>query len=262
MVIDVKESETVEFKSSFNEAAIETLVAFANTKGGELYIGVDDEATIKGIQIGKETIQKWLNEIKIKTQPAIIPSVNILDFKGKTVVTMRVQEFPVKPISFRGRYYKRVNNSNHQLSPIEITDLSLHSLQLSWDAYEKHGKTVSDLSIKKVRQFVARVNESGRFKLTGEWKVDLQKLKLISNEKITNAAWLLFADEDSNYNIHIGRFKTPSLIIDDKMLKGTLFDVVEEAMNYILAHIKVAFEIKGETTKRVEIFEYPLTALR
>ena len=131
MKITLQESETIEFKSSFNEATIETLVAFANTQGGTVFIGVNDDATIQGIQLGKETIQKWLNEIKIKTQPAIIPTVKELDSKGKTLATIYVQEFPVKPISYKGRYYKRVNNSNHQLSPIEITDLNLQSLQLS-----------------------------------------------------------------------------------------------------------------------------------
>jgi ATP-dependent DNA helicase RecG len=33
-------------------------------------------------------------------------------------------------------------------------------------------------------------------------------------------------------------------------------------MNYIIGQIKVAFEITGKTTKRTEIFEYPLPALR
>jgi predicted HTH transcriptional regulator len=37
-----RESQTVEFKKSFNEDVIETLVAFANTKGGRVLIGVAD----------------------------------------------------------------------------------------------------------------------------------------------------------------------------------------------------------------------------
>jgi ATP-dependent DNA helicase RecG len=72
----------------------------------------------------------------------------------------------------------------------------------------------------------------------------------------------LFAANNTEYNIHLGRFKTPSLIIDDKMLNSTLFEAVEETMNYIIGQIKVAFEITGKTTKRTEIFEYPLPALR
>jgi ATP-dependent DNA helicase RecG len=72
----------------------------------------------------------------------------------------------------------------------------------------------------------------------------------------------LFANESTGYNVHLGRLKTPDRIIDDKMLNGTLFDVVEETMKYIIGQIKVAFEITGMPTKRTEIFEYPLPALR
>lgn len=177
-------------------------------------------------------------------------------------MNISVNEFPVKPLSFKGRYYKRVNNANHQLSPIEITDISLQSLQLSWDSYTKQGKTLSDLDVVKIERFIRQVNDLGRFRLIGEWRRDLEKLRLISEDKITNAAWLLFAKDTTEYNVHLGRFKTPSLIIDDKMLNGTLFEVIEQAMNYIIGHIKVAFEITGKTSKRNEIFEYPLPALR
>jgi predicted HTH transcriptional regulator len=64
----------------------------------------------------------------------------------------------LKPVAFRGRYYKRVNNSNHQLSAIEITNLSLQSLQLSWDSYPAHGKRLEDLDPRKVTVFIEKVN--------------------------------------------------------------------------------------------------------
>lgn len=47
-----------------------------------------------------------------------------------------------------------------------------------------------------------------------------------------------------------------------RMLNGTLFDVVEDTMRYLIGQIKVAFEIEGMPTQRTEIFEYPLPALR
>lgn len=73
---------------------------------------------------------------------------------------------------------------------------------------------------------------------------------------------MLFAADNTEYNVHLGRFKTPSFIIDDKMFNPTLFEAVEETMNYIIGQIKVAFEITAKTTKRTEIFEYPLPAMR
>ncbi len=52
------------------------------------------------------------------------------------------------------------------------------------------------------------------------------------------------------------------MIIDDKMVRATLFDAVEETMRIIISHLKVAFEITGKKIERTEIFEYPLEALR
>lgn len=126
------ENQNIEFKSGFNDSVIETLTAFANTKGGKVYIGVNDKGNpIKNFATGKESTQNWLNEIKNKTQPSIIPDVESVVMEGKEINCLSVHEFPVKPVAFRGRYYKRVKNANHQLSAIEIANLSMQSLQVS-----------------------------------------------------------------------------------------------------------------------------------
>ena len=126
-----KESQHIEFKSGFSDDVVETLSAFANTKGGKVIVGVSDNGLpIKNFTIGKESLQQWLIEIKTKTQPSIIPNAEVIEYKGVEVVEFSVQEFPVKPIACRGRYFKRIKNSNHQLSPIEISDMSLQTLQI------------------------------------------------------------------------------------------------------------------------------------
>ena len=71
------ESLHIEFKSGFNEDVIETLVAFANTKGGKVLVGVKNDGTpVKGFTVGNESVQQWLNEIKTKTQPSICHSIH------------------------------------------------------------------------------------------------------------------------------------------------------------------------------------------
>ena len=57
------ESEIMEFKEGFDKEAIETAVAFANTKGGTILIGVADKGKVKGVQVGKETLKNWANGI-------------------------------------------------------------------------------------------------------------------------------------------------------------------------------------------------------
>lgn len=86
--------------------------------------------------------------------------------------------------------------------------------------------------------------------------------KLIKENGVTNAAMILFSKENLFYNVHVGRFKTQSFIIDERMIRGNLFDVVDETVRFINSHLKVAFEITGITTQRTEIFEYPTAAIR
>ena len=116
IIIERGECETVEFKSSFNHETILSLNAFANTKGGSVFVGVKNDGTIVGVSTNKETLSHWINEIKSKTEPSLIPEATELTLEDKTVVTLSVKEFPVKPVSFQGRYYyKRIKNSNHPL---------------------------------------------------------------------------------------------------------------------------------------------------
>ncbi len=63
-------NETLEFKSNFNNELIETLVAFANTSGGKVITGITPR---DGVAINAESVQNWLNEIKNKTSPPLIP---------------------------------------------------------------------------------------------------------------------------------------------------------------------------------------------
>lgn len=89
-ILKTGESETVEFKSSFNNELIETLVAFANTKGGKVLVGINDKNKIAGVVINTESVQNWINEIKQKTSPVLIPDVVITKTKNKTIVVFSI----------------------------------------------------------------------------------------------------------------------------------------------------------------------------
>jgi len=261
-MIKLGESETLEFKSSFNREVIETACAFANRNGGTILIGVDDSSRILGVPFNAETAQKWINEIKQNTSPAIIPDLEAFHVDGKIVLAIRVSEFPVKPVACRDRYFKRIANSNHRLNLTEIANLHLQSLQLSWDAYAPEGGSLDLLSNEKIARFMKRVEEGGRFTIGDDPLSTLEKLGYLKDNVPTHAALFLFGKNDPPYNVHIGRFKTPSMIIDDRMIRGTLFEVAEEAMRFITSHLRVAFEITGEKLQRTEIFDYPRDALR
>lgn len=262
MLLLAGESQTLEFKTSFDKAAIESLVAFANAKGGSVLVGVKDNGDVQGVTLGKETLNEWLGQIKSATSPALIPDIEIEQTKSKTVAVIRVSEFPVKPVNTRGRYFKRVASSNHQLGLAEISDMYMQSLQLSWDAYVAPNTGIDALALPKIKRFIKQINDSGRFALEDETPLAaLEKLKYIVAGQPTWAALLLFAKDPLRHHIHIGRFKTPSMIIDDRQFTDTLFEVVDQSMQFIVSHISVAFEFDG-SVQRKERFAYPLPALR
>ena len=261
-IIASGEGENVEFKRSFGRECVEAICAFANTCGGRLFVGVVDDGKICGVSLSEETVQQWCNEIKTKTSPAVIPDVEVVETESGSVVLLKVDEYPVKPVSFRGRYYKRVKNSNHQMSSSEVATMYLATFNLSWDAYEYPNASLEQLNETKIKRFVERVNGTQRFALDDDPVAALRKLHLLrEHDKPTGAALLLFAKQSLPFRIHIGRFKTPSMIIDDKRVEGTLFESVEEAMTILIGHIHVAFEFDG-SIQRKEKFQYSLEAIR
>ena len=259
-IIGRGESDLCEFKSSFDKEAIETLVAFANTKGGLLLVGVDDSGKIIGVTIGKETLQNWLNQIKMATTPSIIPDIEPVEIDGKIIAAFSISSFPVKPIACKGKYFKRLHASNHLMSLTEVANEYLKTFQLSWDAYPHPEAQLADLDTVKIERFIAKVNNVERFRLDESPLHALAKLRLIKESVPTHAAMLLFAAKPLPYNIHIGRFADSVTILDDMQITETLPEAFSSAMQAIAKHINISLKIDG--MEREEIWEYPRVVIR
>ena len=86
-LIQQGEGTHIEFKTSFQKEVIASLVAFANTKGGILFIGVNDTSKIIGVEIQAETLQAWVNQCKQNTTPSLIPDIEVTQ-AGTTTPTL------------------------------------------------------------------------------------------------------------------------------------------------------------------------------
>ena len=261
------ESETLEFKEKFDDRTVESAVAFANAKGGMILIGVSDKGNITGVDVGKETLAKWANQVSDKTEPQLIPEIEVLEFEGKKVVAVKIPEYPIKPVSVRGRCFKRINNSNRSMNSQEIAEMHLQSTGMSWDRFPAAGKSLEDLDLEKVRRYVRKAKTSGR-KGFGEEEDPIQvleKMELVKDGKPTWAAGLLFCKDGRRFLsqavIHCGRFKDQTFVIDDRLIEGTLFEQVEEAMGFVRKNTSVKFVMTGKP-EREEVWDYPLEAIR
>ena len=252
------ETETVEFKQSFNKTVIETLVAFSNTKGGKVLLGVKNDKTIVGVSITEETVQKWINEIKQNTEPAIIPDVETIQVSGKKIIALNIVEFPVKPVSFKDKYYKRVLNSNHKMSLTEVANKHLQTINGSWDYYPDPNHGLNHISFKKVEKYIADYEKWNDTKVNFSPIEFLNKQEFIREGKITFGAYILFAkDLCIVSDIQLGRFKTATKIIDSLNLDTDIFTELDEIMAFIKKHLMVEFIISGEP-QRTERYDYPL----
>ena len=215
-IIKQGENESVEFKTSFNDEAIIALNAFANSKGGSVYIGISDKGiSVSGFHMGKETIHSWINEIKSKTQPALIPDVEILKTGTSSIVKLSISEFPVKPVSFRGKYFKRVGNSNHQMTLNEITNLHLKTINLSWDFAIDPNHGIKDISLAKVDKFIEKANRHRENPITDDPLTVMKKYELLRENSLTFGAFLLFPEKPSIVStIDAGRFDSEIIIRD------------------------------------------------
>ena len=261
-IINQGESEVLEFKTNFSRSVIESLVAFSNTSGGSVIIGCNDHKENVGVSAIKESIQRWVNEIKQNTIPQIIPDVEFIKFKNKQVDSLKVIEYPVKPIAFRNKYFKRLANSNHLLGVIDIANKYLRTINSSWDFYLDPNHDMLDLSSDKMDGFLSKIEMNTGDKINGSTTDFLSKLEILKNNRITFGSYLLFSKNDCAISdIQLGRFKSDITIIDSWSLQTDLFTEIDEVMAFIKKHLMVEYVITGEPQHQ-ERFDYPLNAIR
>ena len=152
-LINQGEGQSIEFKTSFQKEVIETIVAFANAKGGKVFVGVSDSGEALGIQLGKENLQNWINQVKQNTSPSVVPDMNIVEIENKKIVVIDVKEYPIKPISYKNRYIIRRSNSNHVMNMEEVASEYLKTKNSSWDHYIDTVHNFNDICLNKVERF-------------------------------------------------------------------------------------------------------------
>ena len=276
--IDIKqritqgENVTTEFKENFHREVIETAAAFANTSGGTILIGVSDKREFSGITIGKETLRDWANQILQATEPRVVLEIEHVDVKGKSVVLIHITESSIKPVSVRGRCYKRVGNSNRVMSPQEIAQMHLKSIGQTWDRLLVTSAGQDDIDTQKVewyltqREEIRNVTKPQDMSLT-ELLVNIPGMS--AQETPTHAGILFFGKQPQrffqNAQLRLVRFKGTSVlhpVLDRLDCSGALWEMVTAAEEFIRKNIRL-LSFRVETSfQRDDKFEYPLRALR
>ncbi len=187
-----------------------------------------------------------------------------MEVDSKSVLAIEVRRSHI-PVSFEGKYYKRVGNTTREMNFEELK--SFFQKDLRWERlFEKNFK-IDEIDEHTVRSFLRTAKAKGRLTVfNGDEPIEeiFEKLGLMENGKINNAGMLLFGKNPQKYfdhaKVRVVRLKDNITIIGDRWIEGNLFNQFRETEEAIKNFINVRYEIKG--FEREDIWDYPLEAIR
>jgi ATP-dependent DNA helicase RecG len=139
------EFEDVEVKRATGgspQSVVETMSAFANTKGGVIILGLDERAGFVPVGVGDPVVMRdeLAGVARTKLTPPLSPSIDIVPFEGARLLVVEIEALPPiqRPcyVTARGLYngaYVRVGESDQRLTAYEIDRLRENSGQPRWD---------------------------------------------------------------------------------------------------------------------------------
>ena len=156
---------------------------------------------------------------------------------------------------------REVGRTNQVMGPEEVKQRLLATGSSSWDNQIEVVAIIKDLDEQSIKEFISKVKECGRRAIPSKegFSATLEKLGLTVNEKPTRAAILLLGKNPQGFYstayIKAGRFKSLTMIVDDKEFGGTLFQQLDATMAWFRDRLETRLLIGSEKTSRTSIWK-------
>jgi len=250
------ESQNVEYKRSWHDEYLKWVCGFANAKGGTIWIGIDDDKSVCGVEKSKKLMEDIPN--KIKDTMGLVVSVSLLKKQKKDVLRIDVPESDF-PVAYHGEYHFRSGSTKQQLTGFALTQFLFHKMHLSWDAVETAGR----LAFKDYRfkQFKLRYAKKAGREFKDGWFVSTG---FRTKDGVLTNAGALFADEcpipQSRVFCTVWNGLTKSKdSSNDQEYSGSLIELLDAAEKFIKLNTKRGW--KKRPTDRVNYPDYPERAV-
>lgn len=261
------ESQNVEFKKSWRDEYLQWVCGFANAQGGTLYIGIDDNGDVVGVEKAKKLVEDIPN--KIVSLMGIVPDVNI-----RKKASLEYLEIVVKPsnvaISLNGAYHYRCGATKQELRGTALQQFILKKLGMTWDDIVCKGATLKDIDRKAVTYFLEKAVDAQRLPV-GSLRMPtesvLKNLNLVNEDGLLkNAAVLLFGKNPGKFftsvEFKIGRFgKDETDLMFQDLVDGNIIQMTDRVVEILKSKYLIS-PIHYEGLQRIEPLEIPEDALR
>ena len=251
------ENENIEFKETFIPEIYKEVIAFANTNGGTIFVGVDDNGNSIGLNDIDDTYTKITNGIR----DAILPDITMfIRYKLAQDNTIRidVNEGAFKPYYLKSKglkssgVYVRQGASSAPASQEQIRQMIKYA---DGDTYEKLRSLNQNLSL----DYAKKTFEKHSVEFNPEKYIALG-LRSPENKLFTNLAFLL--SDQCTHSIKVGVFsdKNNTVFKDKKEFSGSVLEQLENTYNYLSLCNQNRAVISG--LERKDNFDYDESALR
>ena len=271
------ESKNVEYKVTLpdkSEKCMKTIVAFANTQGGKLIVGIDDKThEIVGVEneILFQVMDGIANAVSDSCMPQIIPDIEPQTVDGKTVIVVSVEAGKNRPYYLKSKgkengTYIRVAGTSRQAFPEKIRELEMEGARISWDELTCVGSSVSDEATERLCQDIENFRKKAGMTEHSVKKEQLINWKILKQSEgqvmATNAYALLTSDYFPFSKTQCAVFKGTdrAVFLDKREFTGPIYAQIESAVDFVLRNIRLGARIDGLVRK--EKYELPLEAIR
>lgn len=253
------EGITTEFKRKYTEDIKKTVIAFANTRGGEILIGVEDDGTVLGVADVDGTMLKVTNALRDSIKPDITMFLlcEKREIDGKDVVAVCVQKGTACPYYLAAKGLRPEGVFVRQgASTVPATGSAILKMIKETDGedYEGARSLNQELTFRDAERFFAEEH----IPFGQEQK---RTLGLVSEDGVFTNLGLILSDQcmhTTKLAVFQGSSKT--VFKDRAELSGSLFRQMEDIYAYIDRFNRIRAEFPG--LKRMDTRDYPPEALR
>ena len=277
------ESQTVEYKESLpkqSEKYLKTVIAFANSGGGQLVFGIEDNSR-RIVGLDNDTLFKTMdaivNSISDNCEPRIVPDLSLKTIEDKTILIVTIAPGTQKPyyLKSRGLYqgtYIRVGGTSRPVEGYTLKELILEGSNRSYDQQPYPELTVTPADIETLCDHLyARALKNARSDAEKESIRRPTKNTLISwgviretdDRLCANVSYALLTGHMQNQPmIQCGIFKNTdrSVFLDHRDIRGPLQDQLDGAMLYVMEKLNRAIKIEG--SYGIDHYELPIDSIR
>lgn len=271
------ESKNIEYKVALpdkSEKYMKTIIAFANTQGGKLIVGVDDEThQVVGVtnDILFQLMDGIANAVSDSCVPQIIPDISPQTIDGKTVIVISVEAGKNRPYYLKSKgkengTYIRVAGTSRQAFSEKIKELEMEGARISWDELICVGYPVTEEATEKLcrdienfRKKAGMTEHSVKQEQLINWKILKQSEGMLL---ATNAYALLTSAYFPFSKTQCAVFKGTErdVFLDKKEFIGPIYMQIENAVEFVLRNIRMGVTI--DSVVRKERYELPPEAIR